>query len=95
MKKRILIVDDDRSIRSSLRKILAESGYEVADAPDGDSAQGKFSETDLLILDLNLPIQDGQEKFCLSHIRRRKQDVGFNVLHGLPSLSIHRFCIQY
>jgi two-component system response regulator MprA len=59
MKKRILIVDDDISIRSSLQKILEESGYELTVAPDGDSAQTEFAKADLLILDLNLPIQDG------------------------------------
>jgi DNA-binding NtrC family response regulator len=59
MKKRILIVDDDASIRSSLEKILTENGYELAVAADGDSAQDKFKHADLLILDLNLPIQDG------------------------------------
>ena len=59
MKKSILIIDDDISIRTSLNKILTEDGYEVVAAPDGDSAEGKFEKADLLILDLNLPIQDG------------------------------------
>jgi len=59
MKKRILIIDDDASIRSSLQKILTENGYDLTTAPDGDSAQAEFAQADLLILDLNLPIQDG------------------------------------
>lgn len=59
MKKRILIVDDDSSVRSSLQKILEGAGYDVASAPDGESAEGSFGKSDLLILDLNLPIQDG------------------------------------
>jgi len=59
MKKRILIIDDDASIRSSLQKILTASGYELTVAADGDSAQIEFAKADLLILDLNLPIQDG------------------------------------
>jgi DNA-binding NtrC family response regulator len=66
MKKRILIVDDDISIRSSLQKILSDSGYEVSTAPDGDSAQNEFRKADLLILDLNLPIQDGWD--VLGHV---------------------------
>jgi DNA-binding NtrC family response regulator len=66
MKKRILIVDDDISIRSSLQKILSESGYEVSSAPDGDSAEDEFRKSDLLILDLNLPIQDGWD--VLGHV---------------------------
>jgi len=59
MKKRILIIDDDASIRSSLEKILSENGYALTVAPDGDSAQAQFAQADLLILDLNLPVQDG------------------------------------
>jgi DNA-binding NtrC family response regulator len=66
MKKRILIVDDDQSIRMSLQKILAENGYEVIVAADGDSAQEKFGAADLLILDLYLPIQDGWD--ILGHV---------------------------
>ncbi|HWC59140.1 MAG TPA: response regulator [Verrucomicrobiae bacterium] len=59
MKKKILIIDDDASVRSSLKNILTASGYDLAVAPDGDSAQSEFAQADLLILDLNLPIQDG------------------------------------
>jgi DNA-binding NtrC family response regulator len=59
MKKRILVVDDDNSVRESLQKILAEAGYSVSAAPDGESAEIGFEKADLLILDLNLPIQDG------------------------------------
>lgn len=66
MKKRILIVDDDISIRSSLEKILSDSGYEVSTAADGDSAENEFRKADLLILDLNLPIQDGWD--VLGHV---------------------------
>jgi len=59
MKKRILIIDDDASIRSSLEKILTENGYDLAVAANGEDAQAEFAQADLLILDLNLPIQDG------------------------------------
>jgi DNA-binding NtrC family response regulator len=59
MKKRILVVDDDISVRDSLEKILSEAGYEVTVAPDGESAADEFEQANLLVLDLNLPIQDG------------------------------------
>lgn len=59
MKKRILIVDDDGSVRESLQKILTGADYAVTTAPDGESAEIEFGKTDLLVLDLNLPIQDG------------------------------------
>jgi DNA-binding response OmpR family regulator len=66
MKKHILIVDDDGSVRSSLQKILADGGYDVTTVAEGESAQDKFAKADLLILDLNLPTQDGWD--ILGHV---------------------------
>lgn len=59
MKKRILVVDDDSSVRASLQKILTGAGYDVTAAADGESAESEFPNAELLVLDLNLPIQDG------------------------------------
>jgi len=59
MKKRILVVDDDPSVRESLKKILEDSGYQVAVGADGEEAEAQLDETDLLILDMNMPRRDG------------------------------------
>lgn len=62
MKKRILIVDDDVSVRESLKKVLAETDlYDVAVAADGAEGEAvlRANPFDLLILDLNMPKQDG------------------------------------
>jgi DNA-binding response OmpR family regulator len=61
MKKRIFVVDDDPSVRESLRRVLEESGYEVEVASDGAEAQMNLNPTriDLLILDINMPKRDG------------------------------------
>ena len=61
MKKRIFVVDDDLSVRESLKKVLEEVGYEVTTAIDGAEAQCRLNESipDLLILDLNMPRRDG------------------------------------
>jgi len=81
MKKRILIIDDDASIRSSLEKILTESGYDLATAADGDSAQSEFAKADLIILDLNLPTMDGWE--VLSQINAEHPLLPVIVITGL------------
>jgi len=53
---RILIVDDDRSIRRTLEKFLGSEGYEVATAQDAPGAiSATDASTDLLLLDLGLP----------------------------------------
>jgi len=54
---RILIVDDDRSIRRTLEKFLGSEGYDVVTAQDAPGAIAATSATgtDLVLLDLGLP----------------------------------------
>jgi DNA-binding NtrC family response regulator len=53
---RILIVDDDRSIRRTLEKFLGGEGYEVTTAQDAPSAIAALGDrVDLVLLDLGLP----------------------------------------
>ena len=55
MARRILIVDDDRSIRRTLEKFLIGEGYEVATAQDAPGAIEAANGPDLMLLDLGLP----------------------------------------
>ena len=57
----ILVVDDDRDIRSLLGRFLGEHGFRVSEAHDARKAQQvlKTSKVDLVILDLMLPGEDG------------------------------------
>ena len=61
MNKKILVVDDDRSILESLSKLLRLEGYDVELAEDGQKAVEKLiaGHVDLLLLDLGLPVKDG------------------------------------
>jgi two-component system, NtrC family, nitrogen regulation response regulator NtrX len=61
MTNTILLVDDERSIRESLSKILRAENYEVVLAENGGEAIAKHGadRIDLLILDLNMPVKDG------------------------------------
>lgn len=63
--RRVLVVDDDSSIRESLRKVLQTEGYEVALAGNGREAIDKFNQEriDLVLLDLNLPVNSGWDTF--------------------------------
>ena len=62
-KERILIVDDEKNIVSSLTNILADEGYEVSIAGDGVEALELIQKDppDLVILDIWLPGMDGIE----------------------------------
>ena len=54
--KRILLVDDDAAIRKIIRKILETAGFEVLEAPNGETAILLMREKpDLVLQDLILP----------------------------------------
>lgn len=59
----VLVVDDDPQILRAVRTSLRARGFEVATAPNGETALELLTEdrTDLVILDLGLPGLDGQE----------------------------------
>lgn len=58
---RILVVDDDGSLRALLADYLAREGFDVAGVADGAAMDDWFAENeaDLVILDLMLPGEDG------------------------------------
>lgn len=60
---KILIVDDERSIRNSLREILEYEKYKVEEAVDGEDALEKIKNTlyDLILCDIKMPKKDGLE----------------------------------
>ncbi len=73
MNPRILVVDDDAAIRSSLAQQLGEQGYSVSLAVDGADGAKVFDgqHPDLVLTDLAMPIADG---FALiNHIREASE----------------------
>jgi two-component system response regulator MprA len=60
---RILVVDDDRSVRESLRRSLAFNGYQVELANDGQAALDAVlaQRPDAMVLDVMMPRLDGLE----------------------------------
>lgn len=64
-KKRLLLVDDDPSVREALENLLVSEGYEVVPAGDGVEALELAAKMpfDLVLLDLNLPKKNGWDTF--------------------------------
>lgn len=63
MRKTILVVDDEPSVRKLVRFMLEEAGYDVDEAADGTEAleHVRGDHTDLCVLDLMMPRMSGQE----------------------------------
>jgi two-component system OmpR family response regulator len=61
MRPQILIVDDDREIRSLLADYLEDNGFQACSVPDGCGMWRQLDRgpADLVVLDLNLPGEDG------------------------------------
>jgi CheY-like chemotaxis protein len=79
---RILVVDDDPSIRETAEHVLGNQGYEVltvADGLDGLEALSK-SLPDVIISDLNMPRMDGLE--FLAIVRKRFPHIATIAMSG-------------
>lgn len=65
MKRKLLVVDDDRSVSESLKKLLEAEGFEVLTARDGAEAIEHFRarEINLVVLDINLGNDNGWDVF--------------------------------
>jgi DNA-binding NtrC family response regulator len=81
---KILIIDDERFIRSSLREILEYEKYEVIEAQDGAEGLQKIKdeEIDLVLCDVKMPILDGMD--VLDQVRQLDRSPQFIMIsaHG-------------
>jgi len=82
---RVLVVDDEASIRDLLSKTLALAEYDVDLAPDGRSALERLRiiPYDLLITDLKMPGVDGLT--VIKEARRLKTDIPVIIITGFST----------
>ena len=62
MTVRAMIIDDSRAMRSILRRIVADLGFETLEAGDGQEAIDQLTAgdvPDLCLIDWNMPVMDG------------------------------------
>jgi len=83
---RVLIVDDDESLRQSLRALMVEAGWNTAGAGDGQDALDRLTtyDADVIVTDLVMPRMDGIE--FLKTLRAAGDERPTIVLTGYGSL---------
>jgi DNA-binding NtrC family response regulator len=79
---RILIIDDERSVRSSLRETLEFEDYEVEEAVDGAEGWDKIQQGnyDLVFCDIKMPHMDGMEVLAL--VQKHQPDLPVLMISG-------------
>jgi DNA-binding response OmpR family regulator len=84
--RKILLVDDDKSIRVTLSQALEASGFQVVAAVDGDHALEKFRGDmfDLVLLDMRMPGLDGME--VLRHVKAQRPSQPVIMVTGFGSV---------
>ncbi len=88
MARRVLIVDDEPSIRLTLAEFLRREGFEplaAADAAQGSALFGEDGGVDVAVVDINLPGRSGIE--LLREMRERDPRVPVIVITGEPDVS--------
>ena len=69
---KILVVEDDKTLREGISEYLSEFGYIVMEAKDGSEAISKFNnDINLIILDIQIPFINGLD--VLKEIRRKSK----------------------
>jgi excisionase family DNA binding protein len=86
-RSRVLVVDDESSIRELLQKTLALAEYDVDTAPDGRAAleRLRLGNYDLLIADLKMPGMDGLT--LIREAKRLKTDLPVIIITGFSTES--------
>ena len=79
---RVLIIDDDQDVRTTLRDVMEEAGYEVFEADDGDKGQRLFASdpVDLVVTDILMPEKEGLE--TILDLRRVDPNVKIIAISG-------------
>ena len=87
---KVLVIDDELSIRELLCKTLVKSGYEAVSVPDAEQAFSRvFSEPfDLILLDLRLARESGMS--LLKKIRESKSSIPVVIYSGAVTEEIEK-----
>jgi signal transduction histidine kinase len=95
IKKKILLVDDEKDIRDVLHLPLSDMGYEVIEAEDGDEALRVFREAQppIVLTDIKMPNMDGIE--LLQKIKRENPETEVVMITGHGDMDLAIKSLKY
>ena len=84
----ILVIDDEKSIRNSLKDVLEYEKHEVELAEDGISGLEKFREKkyEIILCDIKMPQMDGME--VLDQLMKESGDFSVIMISGHGPLTL-------
>ena len=93
-RQRLLVIDDEPSIRSMVIRALHAAGYDIDSAEDGESGlrRAMSGEYRLVILDLVMPHTDGRQ--VLTQLHRSRPDQPVLVLSCLSDVTTKVSCLD-
>jgi two-component system alkaline phosphatase synthesis response regulator PhoP len=96
VKTRILVVDDEESVRQVVSFTLEQAGYEVESSADGDDCLEKVYSfrPDLILLDLMMPLVDGWEVLRLLRSNPETADIPVVILTAKGEIYDKMFALQ-
>jgi two-component system chemotaxis response regulator CheY len=96
---RILVVDDESSIRTVVRRMLEKAGYDVLEAENGEAAIEAINTgenrlmLDAVICDIRMPKVNGLD--AITYFRHEYPHVPLIVLTGYPDTEIAISCMRH
>ncbi len=98
MSRRILVVEDDRYIRDSLRELLEDEGHTVTCAENGARGLAELEamrpSPDLILLDLMMPVKDGFQFRSEQRADARFAHIPVVVMSADPRLDSRRDALE-
>ncbi len=88
MSSRILIVDDEKGIRDSLKMVLEEEGFQTDTASDGEEALTKINERndiEIVLTDIKMPKIDGMQ--LLDQVSKSHPEIFFIIMTAYASVN--------
>ena len=75
MRRKVLLVDDDKGVVEVVRKALQEGDFDVVTAFDGKEGfeKAKNEDPDIIVLDIRMPLMNGYEFMRVLREERREQ----------------------